>query len=75
MLLAGRFSESHIRAVAEAVREAGGQVVADVDELWTLPRPQVTAAPEGSNLCATPGQAHRLKRNHERNEKRQPPGH
>ena len=41
-LLAGRFPDEAAPAVAEMVRECGGEIVANVDESWTRPR----AAPE-----------------------------
>ncbi len=37
-LLAGRFSDAQASEVAELVREAGGEIVANVDETWTRPR-------------------------------------
>ena len=37
-LLAGRFSDAQAPEVAELVREAGGEIVANVDESWTRPR-------------------------------------
>lgn len=38
-LLAGRFPEERLSEVTRLVREAGGEIVADVDEQWTRPRP------------------------------------
>ena len=37
-LLAGRFPENQVALVHSTVTHAGGDVVADVDEQWTLPR-------------------------------------
>ena len=37
-LLAGHFHESDTLLVANVVRQQGGEIVADVDESWTLPR-------------------------------------
>ncbi len=37
-LLAGRFSDAQAPEVAELVREAGGEIVANVDESLTRPR-------------------------------------
>lgn len=37
-LLAGRFSDAQAPEVAELVLEAGGEIVADVDEMLTRPR-------------------------------------
>lgn len=37
-LLAGRFSDAQAPEVAELVVEAGGEIVANVDETWTRPR-------------------------------------
>jgi hypothetical protein len=37
-LLAGRIPEESADAVARLVREAGGEIVANVDERWTRPR-------------------------------------
>lgn len=37
-LLAGHFPEEQKPRVVEIVREAGGEIVADVDERWTRPR-------------------------------------
>jgi hypothetical protein len=37
-LLAGRFRENQVALVHSTVTHAGGDVVADVDELWTRPR-------------------------------------
>ncbi len=34
-VLAGRFPEESVPRVVNIVREAGGEVVADVDEVWT----------------------------------------
>lgn len=46
-LLAGRFSDDQAPVVAELVREAGGEIVANVDETWTRPRRGACAAPAG----------------------------
>jgi hypothetical protein len=43
-LLAGRFNENQVPLVHSTVTDAGGDVVADVDERWTLPRQPVEAA-------------------------------
>ena len=43
MVLAGQFSDEEAAAVAELVREGGGEIVANVDETWT--RPRVVAHP------------------------------
>jgi hypothetical protein len=37
-LLAGHFPEEIKPKVEEVVREAGGEIIADVDERWTRPR-------------------------------------
>lgn len=37
-LLAGHFREEHKAEVAHIVEQAGGEIVADVDERWTRPR-------------------------------------
>lgn len=37
-LLAGHFPEAQRPEVVEIVEESGGEIVADVDERWTLPR-------------------------------------
>ena len=37
-LLAGHFREADTSLVANVVRQQGGEIVADVDESWTLPR-------------------------------------
>jgi hypothetical protein len=38
-LLAGRFEDEVAPRVAEVVTEAGGEIVANVDETWTRPTP------------------------------------
>ena len=38
MLLAGHFREEMTRDVVEIVEASGGEIVADVDERWTVPR-------------------------------------
>lgn len=38
MVLAGRFLDEQALQVAALVREAGGEMVANVDEAWTRPR-------------------------------------
>lgn len=38
-LLAGRFADDEADTALEAIRSAGGEIVADVDETWTRPRP------------------------------------
>ncbi|HYI21982.1 MAG TPA: hypothetical protein VEX62_05020 [Candidatus Limnocylindrales bacterium] len=38
MVLAGRFADDSADTVVALVREAGGEIVADVDETWTRPR-------------------------------------
>ncbi|MEO6351291.1 MAG: hypothetical protein ABIP53_11630 [Candidatus Limnocylindrales bacterium] len=38
-LLAGRFADEIAHRVAQVVTEAGGEIVANVDETWTRPRP------------------------------------
>ena len=37
-VLAGRFHDDEAGVVAELIRDAGGEVVANVDEMWTRPR-------------------------------------
>jgi hypothetical protein len=49
-LLAGRFSDHDVPEVAQLVHKAGGEIVADVDERWTLPRSPMTARPWASAL-------------------------
>jgi hypothetical protein len=44
-LLAGRFADERTDEVAKLVREAGGEIVADVDERWTRPRSRHSGAP------------------------------
>ena len=39
ILLAGRFREEVVANVTSCVREHGGEVVTNVDESWTKPRP------------------------------------
>jgi hypothetical protein len=38
-LLAGRFTDEVAPRVAEVVAQAGGEIVANVDERWTKPKP------------------------------------
>ena len=38
MLLAGHFDENVAPEVASIVQASGGEIVADVDERWTVPR-------------------------------------
>ncbi len=45
MVLAGRFADEEASAVAELVREGGGEIVANVDEKWTQPRSTVQPSP------------------------------
>lgn len=45
-LLAGRFRENQIDLVCSAVANAGGLVVADVDEQWTRSRAPAELTPE-----------------------------
>jgi hypothetical protein len=61
-LLAGRFADSQATVVAEAVRAAGGEVVADVDERWTLPRAQPTSGPVEAIVNAATQSAQRRRR-------------
>lgn len=42
-LLAGRFPEEWTDQVSELVSEAGGEIVANVDERWTRPRHSYSA--------------------------------
>jgi hypothetical protein len=44
-VLAGRFPEHDAAEVAKLVRDAGGEIVANVDERWTLPRSSFSAHP------------------------------
>jgi hypothetical protein len=46
-LLAGHFAEEQKPHVEAIVREAGGEIVADVDERWTRPRHRSTGSIEG----------------------------
>ncbi len=39
-LLAGRFVDPRVSEVREIIRQAGGEIVADLDEGWTRPRAQ-----------------------------------
>ena len=39
-LLAGRFADDQAAEVSALVRENGGEIVANVDETWTRPRPR-----------------------------------
>jgi hypothetical protein len=51
-LLAGHFAEDHKPQVEEIVRQAGGEIVADVDERWTKPRTHILDdAPEGGGFA------------------------
>jgi hypothetical protein len=42
-LLAGRFPDEEAINVTGWLRDAGGEIVADVDEAWTKPRPHPTS--------------------------------
>jgi hypothetical protein len=44
-VLAGHFNENQTSVVRSLVSESGGEVVADVDEQWTGPRVESSAAP------------------------------
>jgi hypothetical protein len=44
-LLAGRFPDEEATDVIGWLREAGGEIVADVDEAWTKPRAHQSSAP------------------------------
>jgi hypothetical protein len=44
-VLAGRFSENEAAIVAHLISEAGGELVADVDEAWTRPRSGDSSTP------------------------------
>lgn len=48
-LLAGRFSDDQAPEVAKLVREAGGEIVANVDERWTRPREAPAPRRQGWN--------------------------
>jgi len=43
-LLAGRFPDEEAINVTSWLRDAGGEIVADVDEAWTKPRAHCTSA-------------------------------
>jgi hypothetical protein len=49
-VLAGRFDDRAAAEVAKLVRDAGGEIVANVDEQWTRPRSALDAGPWGSSL-------------------------
>jgi hypothetical protein len=53
-LLAGHFREEQRAEVAQIVEQAGGEIVADVDERWTRPRfpPDSSTEPGYSELGA-----------------------
>ncbi|CAN5170741.1 hypothetical protein BH24CHL7_BH24CHL7_07530 [soil metagenome] len=52
-VLAGRFPEAKAVVLADLVREAGGEIVADVDERWTRPRSRRARALEREGRCPT----------------------
>jgi hypothetical protein len=39
LVVAGRFHDARVGEVLRLIQQAGGTVVADVDEVWTKPRP------------------------------------
>jgi len=45
MVLAGRFQDDQAPVVAQLIRDAGGEVVTNVDERWTRPRPAHQSKP------------------------------
>ena len=47
MVLAGRFADDSADTVVALVREAGGEIVANVDETWTQSRDLSVARPAG----------------------------
>ena|SRR5687768_9795393 len=49
-VLAGRFDDRAAAEVAKLVRDAGGEIVANVDEQWTRPRSTLDASSWGSSL-------------------------
>ena len=49
-LLAGRFRDDQTASVRALVKQSGGEVVADVDEEWTQPRPVVGEPPSQSSF-------------------------
>ena len=49
-VLAGQFPDEEAAAVAELLRECGGEIVANVDETWTRPRVVTYQPTWGSNM-------------------------
>lgn len=49
-VLAARFPDQDAAKAAELLRNAGGVIVANIDERWTRPRIPVTAGAWGSTL-------------------------
>ena len=49
-VLAGRFPDHAAAEAAELLLGAGGEIVANVDERWTLPRSVLTGQSWGSSL-------------------------
>ena len=54
-LLAGRFDDEAAPRVAELVRDGGGEIVANVDETWTRPRPAPLERPAWSQTFSRDG--------------------
>lgn len=52
-LLAGRFPEEKRAEVDRVVREAGGEIVADVDERWTRPHVPDRSQPPDREIART----------------------
>lgn len=50
-LLAGRFPEEKRAEVDRVVREAGGEIVADVDERWTRPHVPDRSQPADTEIA------------------------
>ena len=50
-VLAGRFPDEQASLVMDAMRRAGGEVVANVDERWTLTQPGRRPARVTNNSC------------------------
>jgi hypothetical protein len=50
-VLAGRFPDEQASLVMDLVRRAGGEVVSNVDERWTLPEPARRPVRGTNNPC------------------------
>jgi hypothetical protein len=50
-VLAGRFPDEQASLVMDLIRRAGGEVVANIDERWTRPRPDRRPMRGTNNPC------------------------